>query len=156
IVADLNSRGWNVTNHPTYGAATFGLFAKAGGGEFGLLAPTIQTLDVDEYRGRLFLNGEFGTDSTSNAQFVSCGNQDLHIIKWEKDKIECDLPIDAYGDVVVTVGIRKSNVRQLTRWDLTINFKETREGYPSLKITGPIMLRFRADIGEYRKKPAET
>jgi hypothetical protein len=155
IMADLHRRGWDFTSHPHFGTANFNLFAKSGGGDFGLLAPSIQQVDVSEYKGRLILKGKFGSDNPVNAHFVSVGGNDLTIIKWEKERIECELPLDAYGDVQVRVGIRKSNVRQLTRWDFDMTYLMKIPG-TDLKITGKVPLRFRADIGKFRRTPGDA
>lgn len=156
VKADLNARGWNVTNSPTYGEAQLLFFHTNGGGDFGLLAPSIQQVDVDERSARLILKGLFGSDDPATAKFVTVSGRELKILKWEKERIECELPTDVAGDVQVRVGVRKSNVRQLTEWNMTIRYKWFDSNRPGLQVTGPVKLRFRADIGEYRLKPGQT
>jgi hypothetical protein len=89
----------------------------------------------------------------------------LPIESWAPDSIVCTLDLTgpgSNGDVVVEIPgelgrTRKSNVRQLTEWDIPLHYTWTditlSIGVPGLKYEGGGTLRFRGDVGSYRKTP---
>lgn len=157
IKQELNARGWNVTDSPTYGQAALLFVTNSKNNDFGLLAPSIRNMEVDEGSGRLILHGQFGSEKSNMARFVTInGTRELTILSWQTDRIECDLPLDASGDVQVRVGVRKSNVRQLTEWKLTVQYQWNSLAPTGLTVSGPVNLRFRGDIGDVRDKPGDT
>jgi hypothetical protein len=124
------------------------------GGSFGLLAPTISNMSVDEYQGQsgqLTINGIFGQDPRPDGS-VLVGNAPASITSWSADAIVVDLPASgtgSSGDVQVIVRDHKSNVATLTDWRGD-QFVSTIAGNGSLLLTARYNLHFRADIRKYR------
>ena len=158
---ELRSKGLHT--HPTRdstGTATVTDIiyqGKAGDETFGLFAPSIAYVVVDEEQDKAHLHGLFGKPP-SEKQKVTIGGEDQTIDSWEPRKIICSLPqkgSGSAGDVEVTVGNRKSNVRQLSRWTVTGTYRMD-GNKPPLRIEGTVSLVFRADIGEYRIRPGNV
>ncbi len=123
---------------------------KAGLPEFGLLAPSIQHMRVDEEQGLLILTGKFGTDPGE----VKINGQDLHVDAWGNEEIKAIIDVDgpkSAGDVVVWSKGRKSNTRRLTDWRPTFRL-EFVPGGNTLKWEGELRLHFRADVASYREE----
>lgn len=148
VVTGLKQRGWQNTT-TTYGTGE--LIFGPNNGEFGLLAPTIQYLETDEFNKKLILNGQFGTDPGAGIRYVRMNGTDLNVTKWTPTRIECDILPTQSGDVWVQIVARKSNIRQLTMWDGTVDLTET--GPETLKATANLKYRFRADVGKFRLSP---
>jgi hypothetical protein len=129
----------------------------AGDETFGVFAPSISHVLVDEGNNQLQLIGLFGKPDAAERQ-VLIGGQEAPVSSWEPRKIVCTLdrtgPRSA-GDVQVIVRSHKSNIRQLSRWTVTGAYKMIDEGTPHV-IDGTMTLIFRADVGEYRKDPGNV
>ncbi len=149
VVKDLRNRGWH-TGRTSFGEAE--LIFGPSTGEFGILAPSIKYVEVSELDKKLILHGLFGQDPGAGRRYVRVDGADLNITKWENEKIEADILPDQFGDVWVQVVARKSNIRQLTRWEGSMDFAMT--GPQTLKATGKIQYRVRADVGKFRAEPA--
>lgn len=119
-------------------------------------APWLAYVLINEWDDRAVLRGVF-VDPPGDMPTVMIGGLEAAIVTWNKSEIVCDhLPPSgpgAAGDVFVLVGGRKSNVRQITEWTIAMRYKFTLESLAGLKIEGPIYLRFRADVAEYRDTP---
>jgi hypothetical protein len=146
----INDQGVAVITEIVYQGA-------AGDETFGVFAPSISHVLVDEGNNQLQLIGLFGKPDATERQ-VLIGGQEAPISSWEPRKIVCTLdrtgPRSA-GDVQVIVRAHKSNIRQLSRWTLTGAYKMIEEGTPHV-IDGNMTLIFRADVGEYRKDPGNV
>jgi hypothetical protein len=127
---------------------------------FGLLAPSISNITVDETKGtsgQLTINGIFGQNPGPNYSegFVTIGSPDFfaNIESWDPNKIVVDLTPSgpgSAGDVQVDVRGHKSNVARLTDWRGN-QFTYTELGDQSLKLQTVYTTHFRADIRRYRK-----
>lgn len=121
------------------------------GTSFGLLAPTISYMAVDELKQELTINGVFGTVEGT----VTVGGTPINPKSWGFNSIICDLPPDLSGDVIVEVNRHKSNVVQLTEWRCT--FKTTViANHGSLRQDGALSINFRADVHAHRDSPGQT
>jgi hypothetical protein len=130
--------------------------------DFGLLAPSIQFLSVEEREdeSRLIIAGMFGTDPGDGKRAVRINGQSLDVITWQSHLIECDVPVsgaNAAGTVVVEVGegsnLRKSNAVNLTEWKGDVIYTRDDPGDQNVAMT--LRVHFRADIHAFRDMPHE-
>jgi hypothetical protein len=164
VYDDLRKRNLHSrpTLNPDTGAAFGGrtteiIFTQGGASKFGLLAPTISRVFVNEYDKQAILLGTFGLPPASD-RAVLIGGIEATVVSWAEDKILCTLPesgTGSSGDVVVIVRAHKSNVRRITEWTFNMRYKWFGEVQP-LIVNGQFTMRYRADVGSYRTKPAET
>lgn len=141
----------------------FGTVLVFSGSGFGLLAPSISNMTVDETKGdggQLTLNGIFGQDPRMSGSesdgVVTVGSPDnkATIESWNVNKIVVDLNLSgagSSGDVQVTVRGHTSNVARLTEWrgnQFTYMFFEN----GSLQLQTVYDLHFRADIRQWRRQ----
>ncbi|MGZ8940181.1 MAG: hypothetical protein ACXW32_13320 [Limisphaerales bacterium] len=143
----LNSAGQLTTTEIIYEGA-------AGDEAFGVFAPSVAYVLIDETSDRAHLVGIFGTPPES-ARRVVIGGADATVISWEPRKIVCSLPRTgdgSAGDVQVIVHGLKSNIRRITRWTVNGTYKMTEADTPHV-VDGTLKMIFRADVGEYRKTP---
>lgn len=130
---------------------------KGGDTTFGLFAPTIEYVLVDESNSHFHLLGMFGQPPAAD-QKVTVGGTEVGIESWEPKLIRCRVNRSgdaSAGDVQVSVRGRKSNVRQVSRWTLTGTY-EYKEEDSAHRVDGNMTLIFRADVGEYRKVPGNV
>lgn len=121
-------------------------------------APWLAFVLINEHDDHAVLRGEF-VDPPGDVPTVMIGGLQAAVVAWSRSEIVCDLPRSgpgAAGDVFVLVRGRKSNVRQITEWTIPMGYRFTLESLPGLKVDGPVSLRFRADVGEYRDTPQGT
>jgi hypothetical protein len=142
VAYDLQRHGFD-----TDGSAR--LRFTAGGGEFGLLAPTIAFLGVDEMNHQLTINGLFGTMPGK----VTIGGTEVAVKSWGFRAIVADLPDDLAGDVVVEVREHKSNAVQLTAWDAHFVTTFVFDPDKPLRQDGTIDVHIRADVHSHRDRP---
>ena len=140
--------------------AQMGIFKV--GGDFGLLAPTIQFLSVDDNgeQAKLIIAGLFGTDPGAANRSVTINDTELDNVQWNATGIYCDLPAtgsNASGTVQVKVGTgsnaRKSNEVNLTEWIGELTYDRDDPG--SLAAQMKIKVRIVADIHSFRDYPGE-
>jgi len=121
-------------------------------GGFGLLAPSIANLDVEN--NELFILGMFGTDPGASAKDVTVGGQSvISTCEWSPVVISCaNFPTGTgtAGDVVVSVRGHKSNPARLTDWRGKFTFAVHGDG--SLLQVVTFDVHFRADIRKYRSE----
>ena len=121
--------------------------------DFGLLAPSIRSLAVNEQADELGITGFFGDVEG----VVQVGATELKIKSWDDHSILCELPRTgpgSAGDVKVTVyGSQFSNVVPLTAWHGTATYTVEEAG--TLKMTMGFDVRFRGDIHAVRDTPGE-
>ncbi len=132
-----------------------GLVYTVGNGNFGLLAPTIAYILINEFDDEAHLFGTFGNVASSDRE-VTIGGTPVTVKSWAKDKIIVDLPQNgggSAGDVVVKVRGHKSNIRQITQWQIDLVYDWIHTDLPPLDVAGTFNLKFRADIGHYRDQP---
>jgi hypothetical protein len=126
-------------------------YSRGNLGNFGLLAPTIRNMTVDEQGKTLKIYGEFG-DEPGSGGIVSVGGTVMNSRTWTPDEIDIKkLPDTASGDVYVQVRNHKSNVARLTDWRGQIRYYWNNDG--SEQVTGTIDLHVRADVRAYRSEP---
>ena len=136
-------------------------FAPAGSSGFGLLAPSISNMSVDETKGQgqLTINGIFGQDPRNVAGgaegdgVVTVGgpNSPVTIVSWAPNQIIVNLTSSgpgSSGDVQVVVRQHKSNAARLTEWQGT--FQGVWAGHDSLKQTINFEPAIRLDLRQYR------
>ncbi|MEP6755095.1 MAG: hypothetical protein ABJA67_06320 [Chthonomonadales bacterium] len=124
-------------------------------GNFGLLAPSIETLGVTEEVHELEIYGKFGTIPGT----VTIGGNDLAVKPdgWKPDRIICSgLPDTAKGDVVVTVGGHDSNHVPLTVWHGKVHLKVEFLDDGDTHFNVDWDLKFRGDVHGWRLKPGEA
>jgi len=161
VYDDLRRRGLHArptldptTSRPN-GRTTQIIFSGSAGGQFGLLAPSIQFVRVDEENDEAVLTGIFG-EPAPDERAVLIGGLEASVIEWTKDKVRVRLPrtgAGSSGNVEVQVRAHRSNVRRITEWNLTLRHRFRAPETPELKVEGPVRVRFRADVGEYRESP---
>lgn len=163
VFADLQSRNFHIQPGGD-GVNTFSSRMRyhPGSSNFGLLAPSIQFLDLYAATDTLTINGIFGEDPGPNGQ-VTVDGTPLTIASWTPTVIKCQLPLrgpGSMGPVIVqskgTDGsdFRKSNIVNISQWEGT--FTQTREEGGSLKLTAMYDFRIRADIHSHRDEPGQT
>lgn len=135
--------------------ATAKLMPLTLGGQFAQLAPSIESLAVDEQNDELIVNGYFG-DLQGD---VWMNGSPMTVKTWTSTQIHCALMrsgADASGDVqVIAANPRQSsNVVQLTEWSgaLTATYK----GKGSLQMLWTFNVHFRADVHDRRLAPHEA
>jgi hypothetical protein len=163
VFADLQSRNFHVQPGGD-GVNTFSTTMRyhPGSSNFGLLAPSIQFMDLYAVTDTLTINGIFGEDPGDNGEVTVNGTQ-LTISSWTPTVIKCHLPVrgpGSSGPVIVQKkapngsDFRKSNVVNISEWEGT--FTQTREEEGTLKLTAAYDFRIRADIHSHRDEPGET
>ncbi len=163
VFADLQSRNFHIQPGGD-GVNTFSSRMRyhPGSSNFGLLAPSIQFLDLYAASDTLTINGIFGEDPGPNGQ-VTVDGTPLTIASWTPTVIKCQLPLrgpGSMGPVIVQskgtdgADFRKSNVVNISQWEGTVT--QTREEDGTLKLTLNYDIRIRADIHSHRDEPGET
>ena len=126
----------------------------AGDEAFGVFAPSVAYVLIDEVNDQAHLIGIFGTPPANECQ-VMIGGTEAAVDSWEPRKIVCSLARTgggSAGDVQVIVRGLKSNIRRITRWTVNGTYKMIEPETPHV-INGTLNLIFRADVGEYRQEP---
>ena len=158
---ELRSRGLHL--HPSLDnntnlVNTEIIYEGATGDEtFGVFAPSIAYVLIDEISEQAHLHGIFGKPP-EDARHVTIGGSDVAVVSWEPRKIIVTLPrtgASSAGDVQVKVHNFKSNVRRISRWILNGTYKMTQPPDPYV-MNGTLKLIFRADVGEFRKVPGNV
>ena len=132
-----------------------GLVYTAGSGNFGMLAPSIGYVLINEFDDEAHLFGNFGNPAASERE-VLIGGVSVDVKSWVPGKIVVDLPQNgagSSGDVEVRVRGHKSNIRRITKWRFDVAYDWLHTGLPPLSTAGIINLFFRADVGHYRDNP---
>jgi hypothetical protein len=122
--------------------------------DLGILAPSIESLAVNEGTDELAVNGLLG----EVPGHVLMGDDDLTIKSWDEISAICALPrtgADSTGlvKVIVNGGAQFSNVVPFTSWHGTATY--TLEEVGSLKMVMTFDLTFRGDIHDPREQPGE-
>jgi hypothetical protein len=138
-------RRLNETGVSTVGAATFSFTHL--NGAFGLLAPALHRMHIDEDNAELVLMGEFGTARTNRS--VTINGAAVTVKSWTPTEIVVALPANAHGDVQVRNGLSKSNTRRITMWEGLATYTLTSAGNLQAKMNLP--MKFRADVGPIRR-----
>ncbi|MBC8138171.1 MAG: hypothetical protein H8F28_20010 [Fibrella sp.] len=123
---------------------------------FGLLAPSIAYVLIDETTDKAILKGTFGMETGGK---VLIDGVESAVEQWGENEVRCNLPrsgAGSAGDVQVIIREHKSNVRRISRWTIEGKY----DAQPSLdepfQIEGGMRLVFRADVGEYRADPGKV
>lgn len=141
------------TNPQTGLTATLTPFSL--GGNPGLLAPSIDSVFVEESTDELSINGWLGDVQGS----ILVGDSDLVIKSWNESGAVCALPpsgANAAGPIKVIVngGSQFSNVVPLTSWHGTAIYTVEEAG--SLTMTMTFDFVFRGDVHTPRENPGEA
>jgi len=156
VYQSLHERGMDTYTDPVDGSVAFFVFTPIAP-EFGLLAPSIKFLWVDEIDRKLHIEGSFGTDPRPDGA-VTVNGHPLTIQNWSHDEIVCSITpsgTSAAGNVIVTVRGHESNVVQLTEWIGKFRMNMT-SGWVGLNFTATFNLHLRADVHSFRERPGET
>jgi hypothetical protein len=131
--------------------AQFTFFTNGSANTFGMLAPTIKRLHVDDHNNELKITGSFGIDKSKTV--VKIKGLERAIKSFSETEIIADLKPDDYGDVQVFVNNHPSNKVQLTMWPLQITWTQVYYGsaYQEMKITAYL----RGDVHEARSEIEE-
>jgi hypothetical protein len=149
----------NLVEDPTYHGVLSVFHLKD---DFGLLAPTIQFLSLDDNgeQPKLIIAGLFGTDPGEGKRSVTINGTELANVDWYPTEINCDIDesgANASGTVVVKVGsggdARESNHVNITAWEGEMTYE--REDPGDQKAEMKIKVRFLADIHDFRDEPGE-
>ncbi len=118
---------------------------------FGLLAPSIKKLEVDEKAMRLTIYGIFGVQNGRSLK-VTINGEELPWKDWKEDQIVTELLPEKSGDVIVEINGRKSNPVKLTEWHIKFTYDEETvlQGAGSVTKKMTFDVRFRADVHGYR------
>ncbi len=158
VWTDLRSRGLHLHPDPTRdGGVTELTFTASPSSQFGLLAPSLEHVLVDEYNDRAILLGLFGMPPASE-RAVLIGGLEARVQTWAEDRIVVDLPrtgMGSSGDVLVSVRGHDSNIRRITEWTLHFTYSSADSAVATLRFDGPVTVRLRGDVGEYRERPAQ-
>jgi len=149
-----NSSKYDTTVNPHTGRAAK-LMPLLLNGQFAQLAPSIESLEVDEQSDELIVFGLFGDPRGD----VFMNDSPLTIKSWTTNEIRCVLPRSgalASGDVYVLAGAprQKSNIVQLTEWKGTVTCTFQAKG--TLKMVWTFNVHFRADVHDRRIAPHEA
>lgn len=167
VYADLRKRGLHSrpTLNPATGVAFGGgrttevIFTQGSSSQFGLLAPSLAYVLVDEPNDQAILKGIFGTPPESD-RAVLIGGLEAAVQSWDKDKIVVTLPrtgTGSSGDVVVSVRAHQSNVRRITEWEFDMRYLFQFTDHPQRTVKSDKMTaRFRADVGDFRNTPGTS
>jgi hypothetical protein len=151
-----------VSVHRDMGRVSRGLTTSAnatlgywpGGTESGLLAPSIQYMDVEEESNTVVLKGKFGGEQGEVE--INGTSTGLRITSWTKEEIRVEIPVSgphSAGDVVVWNKGRRSNTRRLSEWRPRFNLEFKADG--TLKWEGEVWLHIRADLSSYREEAGD-
>jgi hypothetical protein len=131
--------------------ATLRLFSD---NDTGIMAPTIQRLQVEEVVDQLVLHGVFGSEEGE----VTVAGVTAGIDQWEPREIRATIPrsgVGSAGPVKVRVRGHESNVINLTSWrmgfDYTYDF-----GRGDMQVVYDFDLHFRGDVSTWRRNPGEA
>ena len=162
----LAEKGLNPCEDPELGTSWLKVDVSANANvQFGLLAPSIRTMDVilEDQKEMLVLHGIFGEDPGKDNRSITIGGVKVDEVKtWKWNEIHVPLlPADkpgGSGDVVVTVREHKSNAVPLTLWHGEFRYKvENLMGLPGMGGTQQTItfdVYIRADIHSYRDIPS--
>ncbi|HET6462655.1 MAG TPA: hypothetical protein VFH33_02555 [Candidatus Krumholzibacteria bacterium] len=130
--------------------------------DFGLLAPSIQFLSIEEnteFGATLIIAGLFGSDPGDSGRRVTINGTAMNVTGWEPTQITCDIDTEganAAGTVVVEVGsgnnVRESNHVNITEWKGELKYDRDDPGDQAVHIT--MKVHFRADIHSFRAEVA--
>lgn len=176
VFADLHRSG--LGRCPIDGPGTGPQFASLnmteGGGQLGILTPTVAYLKVNENPpgdpgyAWLHLKGIFGTDPGPGRRRVAMGNpiapgavlEDLEVLQWGLNEVVCALPTTgpaAAGRVWVAayeLERRRSNPVPLTAWNLPLRvyLRQNRGDWYEANL----LIHLRFDVHGYRRYCGET
>jgi len=125
-------------------------------GEFGVLAPSIRNVQVDEQANEMTVDGIFGKDPGPSKREVTIEGTTLTVKTWgEREIVLSGLDPTAAGYVMVKVLGHESNAAPLTRWEgpFTYTVDLGQLWAPTLTQQVACDLHFRADVRGYRDEP---
>lgn len=125
-------------------------YVKGGSSKFGMFAPSIRVVSLDEQFGYFHLEGEFG----SKQGLVKVNDVSIPVLSWFPTDVICTIPTTgpaSAGGVVAEVDGRRSNAVPLTEWRGTLTLSLTSLG--TLHQVYSFNLHFRADVHSFRDKP---
>jgi len=154
VWADLKKRGLHLHPNPSAPGNTELTYTAQTGTKLGLLAPSIAYVLIDEMNDEAILVGSFGAPPESERAVLIGGLETA--TTWSATRIRAKLPrtgTGSAGDVLVSVRGHDSNVRRITEWNIQFDYLWQQPELIPCKVDGPVTVRFRADVGDYRKTP---
>ncbi len=152
IQVQLDMPKHRVGHSPLGGDLLFFVNRDQAGDGFGLLAPSIEKITVEESEQDVLVSGFFGTaaDPSGRSQELRMGGSTLHVTEWFPGRIRATLPKDVAGLTNLTLGAHKSNDAMVTAWDqLTLDYKFF---WSTLMEQTLFKVNLRADIRAYREQ----
>lgn len=153
----MMASGLNTSQVEEDGITTIASLGIQSGDGFGILAPSIQRMWVDEVNEQLQIWGLFDGQAQSATAVTWNQNTALQVVSVAADRIVCALPISlkpSVGDIQVRQRGHRSNAVPLTEWWVTGTLvKWFAKGVPTPSATTEINLHFRADVHESRPLP---
>jgi hypothetical protein len=148
---------------------TFYENALASGNEFGALAPSIQSMYVDEKTGELRIAGSFDPNTSATVRIEGNGTKEISATPFiisgaatqpDPAQIICSLPArgqPSAGNVTVIQRGRTSNTVPLSEWGVSGRLVK----YFTVDITSPsatydFTLHLRTDLHPYRRLPYQA
>ena len=144
---------WSTPSGPVQAELTF----TRNGGEFGILAPSILGLNVNELQNELNLHGYFGPNPGAEGIVTiddGSGPLTLAVTNWTPSLIRATLPstgANSSGNVVVTVRGHRSNMRQILLYAGTFVYTLREAGSLTQRIEMDV--RGRVDPHDVRASP---
>ena len=154
----MEAGGLNSYVSPTYGRVTFTY--KLLGETYGILAPSIRSIQILESslrgtKARIEVSGIFGTkDDAKFPRRLLVNGVPQTITGGDRDTIEGEIDSTgpgSFGECVVEVGQRTSNIAPITAWTIPVVVEATTAG--SAKYTVTINVAVRADVHLFRAMP---
>ena len=152
IQVQLDMPKHRVGHSPLGGDLLFFVNRDQAGDGFGLLAPSIEKITVEESEQDVLVSGFFGTaaDPSGRSQELRMGGSTLHVTEWFPGLVRATLPKDVAGLTNLTLGAHKSNDAMVTAWDqLTLDYKFF---WSTLMEQTLFKVNLRADIRAYREQ----
>lgn len=163
IYGDLTNRGLHI--HPSTDGTTTTFRYFGGPGAFGLLAPSISFMSMEEVNDLIHVYGKFGPDPGADGR-VKVDGVELTVQSWAPTEIICDIErtgtgsagpvtVEVRGDYSGTTPLtfRKSNVVNLTHWKIPFHYDHFENDQ---KIVVDMDLHIRADVHSHREVPHEA
>jgi hypothetical protein len=154
LLPELEKKGLDKDKTPD-GDASLIFTRRAENGDFGILAPSIRRMKVDEEHKEIRFTGFFGKDPGTEGRVEIEGTK-LKVKSWEPRRITCELPEYGPGSsglAEVIVREHHSNIVPLTEWNGRVDYELKSLG--TLKEVFGWPVRFRHDAHLFRDLPGE-
>ncbi len=159
----MNKKGFLIDQSPNFPGAVLTFFPGTSSSSFGLLAPSIASMSVDEDKEELRIFGLFDPDAPATVRIEGGSKKEITATARIVDgstEITCPLPASqqpSAGNVTVIQRGHKSNTVPLTEWWLkATGHKYFSIGQPQPSSTIDFNLHFRTDVHSSRTAPYQV